>query len=101
MYVKSREGREALSAPGQGRWSPGRGLVLLGNIYFSLLRQSSPLAAPADARTTNESNITAAVAPVAAYLLFMVIAVKGFVNISSHPSLVKTDILTGFSGMPA
>lgn len=90
-----------MSAPGQGRGSLGRGLVLLGNIFLSLLRQSFPLAAPADARTANESNITAAVAPVSAYLLFTVIGMKGFVNISSHPSLAKIDILTRFCGTPA
>lgn len=60
--------------------------------YFSLLQQWFSLAVPADAGTTNDSNITEAVAPVAVYLLFMVIVLKGFVNISSLPSLVKTDI---------
>lgn len=86
--------------PGRGGGPPAGVLCCLAT-YFFLLRQSFPLAAPADARTTNDSNITAAVAPVAVYLLFMVIAVKGFVNISSHPSLVKIDILTCFCGGPA
>lgn len=90
---------KALFAPKQGRGCPGRGLMLLGNLF--LLQQWFFLPVPADAGTTNDSNITEAVAPVAVYLLFMVIVVKGFVNISSLPSSVKTDIILYFCSVPA
>lgn len=84
-----------------GEGGPPAGVSCCLATYFSLLRLSFPLAAPADAHTTDDSNITAPVAPATVCLLFTVIAVKGFVNISSHPSLVKTGILTCFCGTPA
>jgi len=89
--------------PGKICLLPGRGGGPLARVLCCLATYFSPptVRAPADARTTNDSNITAAVAPVTGYLLFMVIALKGFVNISSLPSLVKTDILTRFCGTPA
>lgn len=77
-----REAREALSAPRQGRGSSARVSCCLAT-YFSLLWRSRPLALPADASTANESNIAAAVAPVVVFLLFMIIAMRGFVNVSS------------------
>lgn len=91
--------QEALSAPEQGRGCPGWGLVLLGNLFLSPPTWFS-LAVSTDAGTTNDSNTTEAVVPVAVYLLFMVIVMKGFADISSLPSSVKTDIILCFCSMP-
>lgn len=88
--------------PGHHRLRPGRG-VGRHAVWRCLATPPTAISppAPAELSTAPGSNITAAVAPVGACLLFMVIAVKGFGNISSHPSLFKTDILTYLCGMPA
>lgn len=46
----------------QGRGCPGQGLMLLGNLFLSPPTAIFPPSA-ADAGTTNDSNITEAVAP--------------------------------------
>lgn len=90
LAFKARRPRKLCLLPGKEGGLPARVSCCLATC-FCLLRQSFPLAVPADARTTNDSNITAAVAPVAVYVSFMVTAMKGFVKISSHPPLVNID----------